>query len=534
MEKIENIAKKLNIDRDNLILYGDYKAKLNRNLLDLNKDKKNAKLVLVSAITPTKAGEGKTTTTIALLDALNRLGVKTLALLREPSMGPTFGLKGGATGGGKASIIPSEDINLHFTGDMHALTSSINLISAVIDNHIYQGNELNINPEKILWKRALDMNDRELREVEIGLGSSKNGIRRIEHFQITVASELMAIFCIAKDEDDFIKRVGEILIAYSNDNNPIYLKSLHIESAIYALMKDALLPNIVQTLEGNPCLVHGGPFANIAHGCASLIGTNYAIKMADVLLEEAGFASDLGAEKFLDIKCREGNLNPSAVVLVATVRALKLHGGEEFENLSSLNVEALNKGSENLLKHYQNLKQFNLPVLVLINHFSSDHLEEINALKKILEENKIKYAFLDGFNKGSEGSIEAANKLLEILDTTNPKLNYLYDLNKPIKEKIETIATKIYGAKNVIYSSKAEEALKEMEKLNCQKYEVCMAKTPQSLSDDPKLLNVPKDFSLHVEDIYVSNGARFIVVLCGSILTMPGLPKVPRAVNFNE
>ena len=529
---IDKIAKKLNIDSSDLIHFGDYKAKLKPSLYEKIKDKEDAKLILVSAITPTKAGEGKTTTTIALADALNKLNVKCLPLLREPSMGPTFGLKGGATGGGKATIEPSMDINLHFTGDMHALTSSINLISAVIDNSIYQGNPLNIDESRILWKRAIDCNDRELREVEIGLGSSINGIKRKENFVITVASELMAILCIAKDDNDFIERVNNILIAYSKDNKPIYLKELHIENAIYQLMKEALLPNLVQTGENNPCLVHGGPFANIAHGCASLIGTKYALKLAPIVIEEAGFAADLGAEKFLDIKCREGNLKPSVVVLVATIRALKSHGGQEFEDLGNKNLKALEIGSQNLLKHYQNLKKFNLPVVVALNHFESDDKEEIELLESILNKNNIKFAFLDGYLKGSEGSLDLANKVLEALDTNNKELNYVYDLSDSIKTKIEKIAKNIYGAKEVEYSELAIEHLIVLEEENRNNYYVCMAKTPQSLSDDSKLINVPKDFTLHVKDIYVSNGAKFIVVLCGNILTMPGLPKNPRAVNF--
>lgn len=529
---IEKVAKKLNIESNELIRFGDYKAKLKPQLYERVKNNKDGKLILVTAITPTKAGEGKTTTTIALADALNKINQKCLPLLREPSMGPTFGLKGGATGGGKATIEPSMDINLHFTGDMHALTSSINLISAVIDNSIYQGNSLNIDKNRILWKRALDVNDRELREVEIGLGEKINGIKRKENFVITVASELMAILCVSKDDEDFIKRVNNILIAYSLDNKPIYLKDLHIESAIYLLMKEALLPNLVQTQEGNPCLVHGGPFANIAHGCASLIGSKYALKLSPIVIEEAGFAADLGAEKFLDIKCRIGNLKPSMVVLVATIRALKTHGGQAFEELSVKNLEALKVGSENLLKHYENMKKFNLPVVVALNHFESDDIEEIKLLEDILNKNGIKFAFLDGFINGSEGSIDLANKVMETLDTQNKDLSYVYDLNDSIKTKIEKIAKNIYGAKEIEYSSLALEHLEKIENSECKNYFVCMAKTPQSLSDDPKLINVPKDFTLHIKDMYVSNGAKFIVVLCGNILTMPGLPKNPRAVDF--
>ncbi len=532
LENIEYIAKKLNISREDLMLYGDYKAKLKPSLYEKIKNNKDGKLILVSAITPTKAGEGKTLTTIALADALNKLNQKCLPLLREPSMGPTFGLKGGATGGGKATIEPSMDINLHFTGDMHALTSAINLISACIDNSIYQGNPLNIDKNRILWKRALDCNDRELRNVEIGIGEKTNGIRRMEHFVITVASELMAILCISKDEDDFIRRCEEILIAYTLDNKPVYLKSLKINNAIYQIMKDALLPNLVQTGEHNPCLVHGGPFANIAHGCASLIGSKYALKLAPIVIEEAGFAADLGAEKFLDIKCREGNLKPSMVVLVATIRALKLHGGVDFEDIEKENLDALKIGSANLFKHYENLSLFNLPIVVAINHFASDSEKEIELLEMLLKERNIKFAFLDGFLKGSDGSLDLANKVLETLDTSNRELKLLYNKNAGIKEKIDTIAKKIYGAKEVEYSELALAHLDEIAKLEKDDYVICMAKTQSSLSDDASLLNVPRDFTLHVKDMYLSNGAKFIVVMCGNILTMPGLPKVPRAVDF--
>ena len=530
--KIKDIAKKIGLNEDDLVFYGEYKAKIKEEVLTKFKSKKDASLVLVSAITPTKAGEGKTTTSIALVDGLNLLHKKAIALLREPSMGPTFGLKGGACGGGKVKIEPETDINLHFTGDMHALTSSINLISAVIDNSIYQGNPLNIDKDRILWQRALDVNDRELREVQIGLGSKINGIQRKEHFVITVASELMAILCIAKDEDDFMKRVGDILVAYSLDGRPIYLKEFNIDNAIFMLMKDALLPNIVQTLEGNPVLVHGGPFANIAHGCASLIGTRYASKLGDILIEEAGFGSDLGAEKFLDIKCREGNLKPKMVVLVATIRALKLHGGQEFDDLNIKNVEALEKGSVNLFKHYESLSKFNLPIVIAINHFDSDDEEEIRTLEKLLRERNIKFAFLDGFIKGGAGAIDLANKVLEVLDTKEKDIEYIYDLNDSIENKINNIAKEIYGAKDVKFSDLALEKIEEIKKLNASNYYICMAKTPNSLSDDPKLLNVPKNFTLNVKDIYVSNGAKFIVVLTGNVLTMPGLPKNPRAVNF--
>lgn len=531
LKNIELIAKKLNLSREDIIFYGDYKAKLKPIVKEKTKNNKDAKLVLVTAITPTKAGEGKTTTTIALSDALNKLNHLTLPVLREPSLGPTFGLKGGATGGGKAIVEPEMDINLHFTGDMHALTTSINLISAVIDNHIYQGNELNIDKDRILWKRALDCNDRELRNITIGEGKETDGIVRKEHFVITVASELMAILCIAKDEKDFINRVNEILFAYDKNGNPLYLKFLHIENAIYMLMKDALLPNLVQTGENNPCLIHGGPFANIAHGCASLIATNYALKLADIVVEEAGFGADLGAEKFFDIKCREGNLKPSCVVLVATIRALKLHG-DTTKKLDEEDLLALKNGMENLKKHYSNLRKFNLPIVVAINHFATDSEKEIKLLMEELHKENIKFAFLDGFMKGSEGSVELANKVLEALDTSSSSLKFIYDKKCSIKEKIETIAKSIYGAKEVVYNDKALNAIKEIEKINKDDYVVCMAKTPLSFSDDPKKLNVTSGFNITVTDLYISNGAKFIVALCGNVLTLPGLPKVPRAIDF--
>lgn len=537
LKKIKEIIKKVDLTEDDVILYGDYKCKLKEEVLKKS-DLPNSKLILVSAITPTKAGEGKTFTTISLLDGLNKLNKKAIAVLREPSMGPTFGLKGGATGGGKETIEPSIDINLHFTGDLHALTSSINLISAVIDNSIYQGNPLNIDKDRILWGRALDVNDRELREVEIGLGKETNGIKRKDSFQITVASEMMAILCLSKDKEDFISRINDILIAYSLDNKPIYLKDLEITDAIYTLMKDALLPNLVQTSENNPCLVHGGPFANIAHGCASLIGTTYAKKLAPIVIEEAGFGSDLGAEKFLDIKCHTGKLDPSLTILVVTIKALKLHGGQKYEELDELNLEALNKGMDNLYKHYYNLKSYNIPVIVSINHFDTDKEEEIKELKKNLEKNNIKYAFLDSFNKGSDGAIDLSLKVLEALDTKKDKYHRLYSDNLTFKEKILKIVNNIYGIENVTFTCESLTHLNEIEEnigkdFNLNEYSVCIAKTQSSFSDDPTILNLPpKDHNFIVRDIYISNGAKFIVVLAGNILTMPGLPKIPRAVNF--
>ena len=520
LENIGKIAKKAGISEDFLEYYGKYKAKIDfKKIWPEVKNNENGKLVLVTAITPTKAGEGKTTTTIALIDGLAKLKKKAIGCLREPSLGPVFGLKGGATGGGKVTIEPHEDINLHFTGDMHTLTSSINLISAIIDNHIYQGNELNINPEKIVWKRSLDMNDRELRTIEIGLGSEKNGIKRTDHFQITVASELMAIFCLASDETDFIQRVRKIIVAYTYDNEPVYLSDLRISNAILKLMRDALNPNIVQTQENNLVFVHGGPFANIAHGCSSLIATKLALKLSPLVITEAGFASDLGAEKFFDIKCRIGNLTPNAAVLVATIRALKLHGGVAFEELDKENLNALEEGFKNLAQHYQNLRKFGVPVVVAINHFSQDSEGEVKKLIELLNKNYFQFAFLDGYLKGGEGGRELANKVLEILETKKANFSPIYRLNQTIEEKIETLA---------------KEKIELYKKMGKENLPICVAKTQSSFSDDSKLLNTPRGFNLHVKDLSLSNGAGFIVVYCGNILTMPGLPKIPAAVKMED
>ncbi len=532
LKNITKIAQTIGISVSDLELYGEYKAKIKPSAYDKVKDNKDGKLVLVTAITPTKAGEGKTTTSIALLDGLAALNEKALLCLREPSMGPVFGVKGGATGGGKVTIEPSEDINLHFTGDMHALTSAINLISAIIDNHIYQGNELNIDKDRILWKRALDMNDRELRTVTIGLGGDKNGIMREDHFQITVASELMAILCIASDEEDFINRVNNIIVAFNMDGKPVYLEDLHISNAIYKLMKNALMPNIVQTHEGNACLVHGGPFANIAHGCSSLIATKLALKLSPIVITEAGFAADLGGEKFFDIKCRAGILKPSCAVLVATIRALKLHGGQEFEDLDKENLEALETGFANLMQHYYNLKKFGVPVVVALNHFKSDTENEIQKLKDLLNKQYIQFAFLDGYLKGGEGAKDLALKVLETLSTKASNFEPLYPLDMPIKGKIEAVAKRIYHADGVVYSELALKKIEEYEKMGKGNLPVCMAKTQSSFSDNPKLLNVPKGFNITICDVSLSNGAGFIVCYCGNILTMPGLPKEPLATKM--
>lgn len=530
---IYEIAKIADIPEEFVEPYGKDKAKIDYRLYDQIKDRPDGKLVLVTAITPTKAGEGKTTTSIALAEGMGKIGQKAMLCLREPSLGPVFGIKGGATGGGLASIAPAEDINLHFTGDMHALTSSINLISAIIDNSIYQGNPLRIDANRILWKRAMDMNDRALRNVGVAGGDPK-GTPREDHFVITVASELMAILCLATSEEDFQNRVNSILVAYDLDGNPIHLKDLKISHAIMKLMRQALKPNLVQTLENNPVLVHGGPFANIAHGCNSLFATRLGLKLAPIVITEAGFAADLGAEKFLDIKCRVGGLHPDCVVLVATIRALKMHGGQKFEELANKDCDALRNGLENLKVHYENLQKYGLPVIVAINHFASDDEEEIEVLRKYCEDNGYPVEFLDGFLRGGEGSIDLAKRVVEVLNSTPSSYRPLYDLNLPIKEKIEAICKEIYRAGKVEYTEKALEQIAEYERLGFGNAYVCIAKTPQSLTDDPKVLGAPKGFTISIREVNLSAGANFVVPLTGQILTMPGLPKVPAAVKMED
>lgn len=533
MLDIYQIAEKANIKKEYVIPYGLDKAKIDLRINEELKDKPDGKLVLVTAITPTKAGEGKTTTSIALQDGLREIGVNSMLCLREPSLGPVFGLKGGATGGGKASVIPSEDINLHFTGDMHALTSSINLIAAVIDNHIFQGNELRIDPERILWKRALDMNDRALRNVTVSQGEKKCAPRK-EEFVITVASEMMAVLCLAKNPEDFINRVKNIMVAYNFDGNPVYLRELKISNAIYKLMKNAFNPNLVQTLEGNPCLIHGGPFANIAHGCNSLIATKMALKLAPIVVTEAGFGADLGAEKFMDIKCRIGGLKPNAVVMVATIRALKLHGGVDFDDLALENVEALKVGLANLKRHLENISKYGVPVVICINHFESDTEKETDTLKEFCEKHNYKYAFCDSFSRGAKGGVALAKEVLNTLEKEESHYHPLYDLNLPVKEKIEIICKEIYRAKEVVYSDEAEEQIKAFSNLGYDKTPICIAKTPLSFTDNPKVLNAPDDFVVTIREVRLSSGAGFIVPLTGSIMTMPGLPKVPAAVKMEE
>ncbi|HHT66640.1 MAG TPA: formate--tetrahydrofolate ligase [Erysipelotrichaceae bacterium] len=533
MSNIFDIAKKINIDDKYVIPYGYDKAKISLKIMDELEDRPDGKLVLVTAITPTKAGEGKTTTSIGLSDGLNYIGVPSLVCLREPSLGPVFGIKGGATGGGKALVVPSEDINLHFTGDMHALTSSINLIAACIDNSIFQGNPLNIDPKRILWKRALDMNDRALRKVTISQGETKCEPRQ-EEFVITVASELMAILCLARDADDFMNRVNNIMVAYSSDNKPIFLRDLRISHAVMKLMVAALNPNLVQTLEGNPAFIHGGPFANIAHGCNSIIATKMALKLSPVVVTEAGFGADLGAEKFFNIKCQVAGLKPHAVVVVATIRALKMHGGQPFEDLENENLEALKNGVCNLQKHLENVEKFGVPSLVCINHFDSDTKDETAYLSKWCEDNGHDYAFCTVFADGARGAETLARGVMNILSNKESHYHPLYDYNLPIKEKISIVCKEMYGAKNVVYTDEAEKQIRDYARLGFDKTPVCIAKTPLSLSDDPKVLGVPKDFVITIREVRLSAGANFIVPLTGAVMTMPGLPKVPAAVKMED
>ncbi len=533
MQKITEIAKKIGIDEDELELYGNYKAKISNELQDRVKSNPDGKLVLVTAINPTPAGEGKTTVTIGLGQALNRIGEKCIIALREPSLGPVMGLKGGATGGGYSQVVPMDDINLHFTGDMHALTSANNLISAVIDNHIYQGNELNFDLGKITWKRAMDINDRALRDITVGLGGKSNGVPRNDGFNITVASEIMAVLCLANDISDLKARVGDIIVGYNVNGEPIKVKQLKVEGAVTALLKDAIKPNLIQTLENTPCIMHGGPFANIAHGCNSVIATKTALKLADIVVTEAGFGADLGAEKFLDIKCRMAKLKPSAIVIVATIRSLKYNGGMAVEELKTPSLDALKLGSVNLIKHIENMKLYGVPVLVTVNKFLSDTEEEIEFVRNVCKEQNVKFSVSEVFAKGGEGGIELANELVDTLENEKSEYAPIYDEKLSIKEKIDIICKKIYGADNVNYTENADSQIKEIEKLGLDKKPVCMAKTQYSLSDDPKKLGRPENFDVTVREIRISNGAGFIVALTGKILTMPGLPKVPAAEKID-
>ena len=498
-------------------------------MLNNNKDKKDGKLVLVTAINPTPAGEGKSTVTVGLGQALCKTGKKAVIALREPSLGPVFGVKGGAAGGGYAQVVPMEDINLHFTGDMHAITTANNLLCAAIDNHIHQGNDLRIDSRRIIFKRVMDMNDRALRNIVVGMGGKVNGFLREDGFMITVASEIMAILCLATSLSDLKERMGNILVAYDLDGNPVYAKQLEVEGSMALLMKDAIKPNLVQTLENTPAIIHGGPFANIAHGCNSIVATKMALKLGDIVVTEGGFGADLGAEKFLDIKCRYGNLTPNCIVIVATMRALKHHGGVKKEELNIPNVEALAKGIVNLEKQIENMKKYNVPVVVAINKFVTDSDEEIQFIKEFCAKLGVKVALSDVWAKGGEGGLELANIVNEVLDNEESNFKVLYDEKDTIKDKILTIAREIYGAKSVLYTPAASRQIAELEKFELDKLPICMAKTQYSLSDNPSLLGRPENFDITVKEVRVSNGAGFIVVLTGDIMTMPGLPKVPAA-----
>ncbi|WP_348664461.1 formate--tetrahydrofolate ligase [Dubosiella newyorkensis] len=532
LEPIETVAAKVDIPNDALEHYGKYKAKLAFDLIKELEKNKEGKLILVTAINPTKAGEGKSTTTVGLGDALNRIGKKTMMALREPSLGPVFGLKGGAAGGGYAQVVPMEDINLHFTGDMHAITTCNNLVSAILDNHIYQGNALNIDPASITFKRCLDMNERELRQIDIGLGAKVNGVKREDGFNITVASEIMASLCLASDLMDLKERFGKILVAYTYDQKPVFVRDLGIEGAMAMVMKDAILPNLVQTLEHNPVLIHGGPFANIAHGCNSVIATKTALRLADYVVTEAGFGADLGAEKFLDIKCWLADLHPNAVVIVATIRALKQHGGVAYEDLKEENVEAMLKGCENLAKHIDTIQQFGLPYIVAINEFVSDTPEEVKALQEWCQANGHPMALSQVWAKGGEGAIDLANQVVQLCEQEND-FAPLYDVNDSIESKIESIARKVYGAKGVEFTPEAKEQIERFNELGWNDLPICMAKTQMSLSDDGKVMGRPTDFTITVRELRPSLGAGFIVALTGKVLTMPGLPKHPSALDMD-
>lgn len=533
MLPIKEVASAYGISEDDLELYGKYKAKITDELWNQVKDRKDGKLVLVTAINPTPAGEGKTTTSVGLGDALNRLGKKTMIALREPSLGPCFGIKGGAAGGGYAQVVPMEDLNLHFTGDFHAITSANNLLAALLDNHIQQGNSLGIDTRQVLWKRCLDMNDRVLRNVVVGLGAKADGVVREDHFVITVASEIMAILCLADDMDDLKERLGNIIVAYNYAGEPVTARDLNGVGAMAALLKDAIKPNMIQTLEHTGALVHGGPFANIAHGCNSVRATKTALKLADVVVTEAGFGADLGAEKFLDIKCRKAGLKPDAVVLVATVRALKYNGGVAKADLGTENLEALKKGIVNLEKHIENIQKYGVPVVVTLNSFVTDTEAEYAFIKSFCEEKGCEFALSEVWGKGGAGGEALAAKVIETLEQKESHYKPLYPDEMSLKEKIHTIATEIYGADGVSYGPAADKALARIEEMGFGSFPVCMAKNQYSLSDDQTKLGRPTGFTIHVRDVYVSAGAGFVVVLTGAIMTMPGLPKKPAAENID-
>lgn len=530
---IKEVAEKLGINEDELEFYGKYKAKISDELWESVKDREDGKLVLVTAINPTPAGEGKTTTSIGLGEAMALLGKKAVFALREPSLGPCFGIKGGAAGGGYAQVVPMEDLNLHFTGDFHAITSANNLLAALLDNHIQQGNQLGIDPRQVVWKRCMDMNDRALRNIVIGLGSKMDGMVREDHFIITVASEIMAVLCLADNMEDLKRRLGRIIVAYSFDGTPITADDLHATGSMAALLKDAIKPNLIQTLEHNPAIVHGGPFANIAHGCNSVRATKTALKLGDIAITEAGFGADLGAEKFFDIKCRKAGLKPDAVVLVATIRALKYNGGVPKADLAKEDLESLKKGIVNLEKHIENLQKFGVPVVVTLNSFVTDTKEEIAFVENFCKERNCEFALSEVWEKGGEGGIELAKKVLDTLDHKEAHFKPLYEDEMSLMDKIKTIATEIYGADDVTYSKAALKELKHIEEMGMGNFPVCMAKTQYSLSDDASKLGRPTGFTVNVREVYVSAGAGFVVAITGSIMTMPGLPKVPAANNID-
>ncbi len=530
---IGEVAAKLDIKEDELECYGKYKAKLSSDIWERVKDNKDGKLILVTAINPTPAGEGKTTTSVGLGEAFNRLNKKAVIALREPSLGPCFGIKGGAAGGGYAQVVPMEDLNLHFTGDFHAITSANNLLAALLDNHIQQGNILGIDPERIVWKRCIDMNDRVLRNIVVGLGKKTDGVVRQDHFVITVASEIMAILCLAENMKDLKQRLGKIIVAYTYEDKPVTADDIQATGAMAALLKDAVKPNLIQTLEHTPALVHGGPFANIAHGCNSVAATRIGLKLADYCITEAGFGADLGAEKFFDIKCRMSGLKPDVAVLVATVRALKYNGGVPKDDLAAPDIEALKSGIVNLEKHIENIQQFGVPVVVTLNKFASDSEEELAYVKDFCIGHNCEFALSEVWEKGGEGGIELANKVIETLENKKSDFHTIYNNEASLTEKIETIAEKIYDADGVEYDTQAVKQLKRLTELGFGSFPVCMAKTQFSFSDDPKLLGRPENFKIHVREVYVSAGAGFVVVLTGSVMTLPGLPKKPAAYGID-
>ena len=533
MQKITDVAAKLGISEDDIELYGKYKAKLSYDLIRRVKDKKDGKLILVTAITPTPAGEGKSTTTVGLAQGLAKLGKKVIVALREPSLGPCMGIKGGAAGGGYSQVVPMEDINLHFTGDFHAITSAHMLLAAMLDNHIQQGNALNIDPRRIAWKRVVDMNDRELRNIVVGLGGKAHGVPRQDGFDITVASEVMAILCLARSLHDLKERLAKIIVAYDYNGNPVTAGQIKAQGAMAALLKDAVKPNLVQTLENVPAIIHGGPFANIAHGCNSVMATQTGLKLADYTITEAGFGADLGAEKFFDIKCRYAGLKPDAAVIVATVRALKMHGGVPKTDLKTPNVEAVKKGLVNLEKHIENVKKFGVPCVVAINIFAQDTAEELEAVREHCAKHGVNVALSDVFAKGGEGGIDLAKEVIALADSGESKFAPIYPLEMSLKGKIETIAKEIYGADGVNYTKEADKALKEFEELGYGNLPICMAKTQYSFSDDPALLGRPSGFKITIRNCRIAAGAGFIVVLTGDVMTMPGLPKVPAAEKID-